>query len=454
MIQDLLDPDFLQRQRIFIAAQMESEAARLDAGSPSALEMSERYQVGAHELRAMGTLLAQASVSPTGDDRLAYIPRDPFLSILQASLDEGYSNAGAVEAVKPAGYAIDGSQFVPAGELRLQPAFAAAADVAGLVAFQEGDPRYGSMYIAAGGYRWFNGKRSFKAEMPTVRIGGQARVVIFGDWGSGIPRAQAIAHTVNNLLATAPGGEGHAIHLGDVYYAGFEWEYQKRVMPYWPGTKGNSWSISGNHDMYSGGAGFFDVLLGDPRLERQQGASWFLLENDNWQIFGLDSSWAPPDVAGLAGDLYGMQADILYRIRKANRQKGGILLTHHQPFSGFGDTDSPKMVQKLAPALDEGLLRAWFWGHEHRCAVYKPWRNVQYPCLTGNAGVPVPWKNSPQPPPVRWQWADSKEIGGEKFTTMGCVVLDFTDDKVTVTFYNEDGNLIVPPGGPHFFTKA
>ena len=454
VIQDLLDPTFLQRQQRIMAAQMESEAARLDAGSPSAVEMSEYYRIGSQELRAMGAMLSQAGVSPRDDDQLAYIPRDPFLSILQASLDESYSNAGAVETVKPAGFAFDQRQFVPAGELQLQPAFATAAAIDKFVAFQEGDPRYGSMYLSAEGYRFLNGKHGFKSDLPKVQIGKNARVVLFGDWGSGIPRAQALARTVKEQIAAAPSGEGHAVHLGDVYYAGFEWEYQKRVMPYWPGTKDRSWSISGNHDMYAGGTGFFNVLLADPRFALQQNASWFLLENDDWQIFGLDSSWAPPDISGMAGDFYGMQADVLHKIRSENRHKGGILLTHHQPFSAFGDTDSPKMVEKLAPTLNEGLLRAWFWGHEHRCAVYKPWRNVVYPCLTGNAGIPVPWKNSSVPASVRWQWSDSKDVGGKKFATMGCVVLDFTANKVMVTFHNEDGDEVVPEGSPHFFTKA
>ena len=32
-----------------------------------------------------------------------------------------------------------------------------------------------------------------------------------------------------------------------------------------------SWALNGNHDMYSGGWGYFDHLLADERFSRQRG---------------------------------------------------------------------------------------------------------------------------------------------------------------------------------------
>ena len=50
-----------------------------------------------------------------------------------------------------------------------------------------------------------------------------------------------------------------------------------------------SWTVPGNHDMYTGGHGFYHMLNKDNRFIGQNGCSYFLLENDYWQIFGLDT---------------------------------------------------------------------------------------------------------------------------------------------------------------------
>src|SRR5205814_9785959 len=90
--------------------------------------------------------------------------------------------------------------------------------------------------------------------------------------------------------------EQHVVHLGDVYYSGWSWEVDQRFLKYWPVKNDeadsiSSWSLNGNHDMYSGGYGYFDRVLGDPRFQRQQGASYFRLFNDNWQLLGLDTAY-------------------------------------------------------------------------------------------------------------------------------------------------------------------
>jgi hypothetical protein len=40
-----------------------------------------------------------------------------------------------------------------------------------------------------------------------------------------------------------------------------------------------SWSLNGNHDVYSGGHAYFDVLLRDPRVARQEQSSFFSFVN-------------------------------------------------------------------------------------------------------------------------------------------------------------------------------
>ena len=119
-----------------------------------------------------------------------------------------------------------------------------------------------------------------------VQLADRSRLVIVGDWGSGLPRAQQVAQHMRVAIddGIADGRQVHAVHLGDVYYSGFAREYKNRFLRYWPVREDEadtvySWSINGNHDMYSGGHGYFKTLLADPRFACQQRSSWFSIEN-------------------------------------------------------------------------------------------------------------------------------------------------------------------------------
>ena len=75
-------------------------------------------------------------------------------------------------------------------------------------------------------------------------------------------------------------------HLGDVYYAGTEDEVNERFSDDWPkNVSEHSWALNSNHEMYSGGYGYFKITL----KKFGQPASYFCLRNSNWQIIGLDT---------------------------------------------------------------------------------------------------------------------------------------------------------------------
>src|SRR5204863_168298 len=148
------------------------------------------------------------------------------------------------------------------------------------------------------------GRRKFSEDpAPTVRLADRVRLVVVGDWGTGVLRAQRVAEQIDAVLdqGRRAGLEQHLIHLGDVYYSGWADEYEKRCLNYWPVDPGDadaigSWSLNGNHDMYSGGDGYFDTLLADPRFERQQRSSWFELESGDWKVLGLDTAYDDHDL--------------------------------------------------------------------------------------------------------------------------------------------------------------
>src|SRR5262249_46100675 len=104
----------------------------------------------------------------------------------------------------------------------------------------------------ATGVRFFRGKHDFNPEPAApVSIADNARIVLVGDWGSGIPRARKVGAAMHSILeeAGAQTREQHVIHLGDVYYSGWEREYRKRFLPYWPVKENEadqtfSWSLN------------------------------------------------------------------------------------------------------------------------------------------------------------------------------------------------------------------
>jgi len=67
------------------------------------------------------------------------------------------------------------------------------------------------------------------------------------------------------------------VHLGDVYYTGDLNEEQEKFLNYWPQGKLGSFSLNSNHEMYSGGQGYFNKLLKDSKFAFQQNCSFFLL---------------------------------------------------------------------------------------------------------------------------------------------------------------------------------
>ena len=317
MIKNLLDAKFLARQQEIVIAQLEREAGQLNQGDPLALKMAAKHGVTAQDLLDTAARLREPTTEAGPRDRYAYIPQNPTRSVLQGALEQTYRAAGAV--APPTAALESAGGFTPVSGDELRPQFTAEAALEG-VQFQEGDPLYAAMYLSAEAGRLFRTRPKFNPVPARATIANNARLVLFGDWGTGLPRARALGAVVKKLIEDAP-GEGHAIHLGDVYYAGFDDDYKNRFLGdgLWPGVAGRSWSLSGNHDMYTGGHGFFKVLLGDPRFVNQANSSWFILENDNWQICGMDSTYNSPDWKGDKGDFMVFTIDGLIDVTKKDR---------------------------------------------------------------------------------------------------------------------------------------
>jgi calcineurin-like phosphoesterase family protein len=189
----------------------------------------------------------------------------------------------------------------------------------------------------------------------TIGRGRKLRVAMIADWGTGLYGAPVCARSIGSDPETID----LMLHLGDVYYSGTLSEVRTRFLNLWP-KRGDAVSraCNGNHEMYTGGEGYFRAVL--PAFN--QPASYFAVQTDDWVLAGLDSAYEEHD---LAGD----QAGWLERIVNAAGDRRVVLFTHHQPYSLF-DTQGPRLVEKLGRLLGRRKIFAWYWGHEHRCVLY------------------------------------------------------------------------------------
>jgi hypothetical protein len=184
-----------------------------------------------------------------------------------------------------------------------------------------------------------------------------ARIALLADWGTGLYGAPASAKCISATKA----GFTHVIHLGDVYYSGTTSEIEERFIAFWPTVAGaTSRACNANHEMYSGGHGYFEKTL---TFFKQQ-ASYFAYENKDWLLVGLDTAYQEHS---LTNQQLGWLSLILKDPIRSKKKL--VLLSHHQPYSLL-DNQGPNLISSLRSLLDTGRIYAWYWGHEHRCVIY------------------------------------------------------------------------------------
>ncbi len=118
-----------------------------------------------------------------------------------------------------------------------------------------------------------------------------------------------------------------------------------------------------------------------------------------------------------------------------------VLLTHHQLFSKY-QPGSKAMVDKLAPVIADKPLDAWFWGHEHRCIVYKDPQQVRLASVVGHGGIPEYLHEEVTPPFDRqvYEYRKVHSTDWQPWITFGFCVVDLDGPKMTVTYIDEAGD--------------
>jgi 3',5'-cyclic AMP phosphodiesterase CpdA len=214
-----------------------------------------------------------------------------------------------------------------------------------------------------------------------------ATIALFGDGGTGSALA---ANLVGQIARKNP---DLVIHLGDIYYAGTQAEVQARFLDVCRQALGDTsvLSLAGNHDMYSGGAGYYWLVdqLG-------QRASYFCVRNDHWQLLAMDTGYNdynPFTIAGNVTSLTEVEA-AWHRAKIAEGSAAGrrtILLSHHQLFSAYEAIGRGFVNQPLLTQFQDllGSVEAWFWGHEHSLSLYAPYLGLKRGRCVGCSAIPV-----------------------------------------------------------------
>jgi hypothetical protein len=310
---------------------------------------------------------------------------------------------------------------------------------------------------------------------------GEVKIAVAADWGTGTLEAETVAE---NMHASSP---EYTVHLGDVYYMGEACEIAENCLGRptprftgvsWPRGSLGSFALMGNHEMYSGGYGYFHHLLPKMGLchhggavRDPQSASYFCLETDDWLIFGLDTGYHSGGIPLLTAvpvvnDLPFLNVDARFHpnmmewlnrtITRLSKQAGGsksvLLLTHHQPVSSFEHAFHKPAEQLAEIDFLKGRDLVWLYGHEHRLTIYGQQTIANelrvHPRCIGHGGMPVEVTRVPQPDPrilfydPRQHPIDQKDPD-KKVGYNGHAVLLFHGSRLTIEYHDILNNAVL-----------
>jgi len=266
---------------------------------------------------------------------------------------------------------------------------------------------------------------------------GEVRVALAGDWGAGTDEAFEVGRQIEGF------DPHYAIHLGDIYFVGDRAEARENFLGVpnpksrfrpcrWPDASKGRFALNGNHEMFARGIGYFDEVLPSLGLKNRPGgqnASFFCLENDRWRIIGLDTGYNSigvpflenlplfqPDCA-LPDPLVAWLNEVVFA---REDRRGVVFLSHHQVYSRF-DAWYPRQAEQVAPFVKQPVL--WFWGHEHRMAVYEPFQVpsgvMAHGRCIGHGGMPIEAPQDEPHPQCRTIFLDSREYPNEEGLKVG-----------------------------------
>lgn len=402
-------------------------AVHAAAGQVAAGSADARQQLIAQWHEAMGALSQDAGAvinKGFGGQGVMHTTQNALASRFQTFIAKNAADAGKLQTLQPAQ-----TLKLPEADSFSLAVLGVKFDDADLIGWLQMSPEL-----------LFKPPKAAWIEPPPVAqtIPDDARIAVFADWGTGLYGAPAITKCIEGLDRCDV-----VLHLGDTYYSGENDEIRDRLVGGWPkrpnGTINRA--LNGNHEMYSGGKGYFEALT----AFFQQPASCFALQNSKWILICMDTAYED-------FDLDPKQVAWIKATVAAAGSRKLILFSHHQPFSQL-DSQGPNLQVALADLLNTQRIHAWFWGHEHRLVLYEPHSKWGFKgrCI-GNGGYPGFRDDLPDAHGDIYQWLtlppqphapQARLLDGPnfwvtqdpaRFSPHGYVVLDFDGDTVTETY--------------------
>lgn len=238
-----------------------------------------------------------------------------------------------------------------------------------------------------------------------IEIKAGAKIAMFGDWAAGTKTARKTLETIKTFAPDI------LVHLGDIYYSGTEAECAANfedVIEDVFDRESNPlpvYTLAGNHDMYSGGIAYYDLVRRLNRGAQSQVSSFFCLRSadQKWQLLAMDTGlhdYSPLSVGDALTFVENEEQKWLEQ-RVSEFEGKTILLSHHQLFSAFSQigkpaadgsltTHNPNLLSLFNRLKATGRdIPAWFWGHEHNLCIYQPHLDLERGRCIGHGAVPI-----------------------------------------------------------------
>lgn len=290
-----------------------------------------------------------------------------------------------------------------------------------------------------------------------------SRVLMIGDWGTHMPDNAALLRQA--LKQFKP---DIIIHLGDVYYSGTVEEFAANILDVLdqviadvkPAKRPAFFAVPGNHDYYSGGAGFYRMIgkVNSGVAGCTQQASYFCLrtEDSKWQFLGMDTGYGDRNPVEQQAPTLQVHEGAWHRDKLDTFPGTTLLLSHHQLISAketLNGGPRPYLNESLyatfKPYFDR--IAAWYWGHEHNLIFYqndltiqagdKPLKKGR---LVGCSAYEETLDDDPfkiNNPPAKFMknmprlGLSKYKTGVQNFYNHAFAILDVAPDKITASYY-------------------
>jgi 3',5'-cyclic AMP phosphodiesterase CpdA len=290
-----------------------------------------------------------------------------------------------------------------------------------------------------------------------------SRVLLIGDWGTHMPDNAALLRQALNQFKPDV-----IIHLGDVYYSGTVEEFTANILDVLdqiisevkPAKRPAFFAIPGNHDYYSGGAGFYRMIgkVNSGVAGCTQQASYFCLrsEDSKWQFLGMDTGYGDRNPVEQQAPTLQVHEGAWHRDKLDTFAGTTILLSHHQLISA-----KEKLNGGQRPYLNESLygtfkpyfdrIAAWYWGHEHNLIFYQNDLTIQAgdkPLKKGRLVGCSAYEETMDDDPFKINNPAAKfmknmprlglskyKTGLQNFYNHAFAILDVAPDKITTSYY-------------------